>query len=115
MHETRFINEIFAVLKREMSGDRAFGKVIVNVRLSPYSHVSAESLKGSFKELSKGEGLSNVRIKVLSLEISLECKTCKRSARITEKVFSCPFCGSANVNIRMEKEFFVESLEVERV
>jgi Zn finger protein HypA/HybF involved in hydrogenase expression len=114
MHETRFINEIFTVLKEKLGKERAVQQVIVNARLSPFSHVSAESLQGSFKELIKGENFKNVRLKVLPLEILLECKDCKRTARITKRVFGCPFCDSADVNIQMDKEFFVESIEIKR-
>ena len=114
MHETRFINEIFAVLKEKLGEDVAMRQVVVNVRLSPFSHVAAESLQASFKELIKGESFKNVRLKVLPLEILLECKNCKRSTRINKRVFACPFCNSADVNIQMDKEFFVESIEIER-
>ena len=114
MHETRFINEIFAVLKEKLAQEKAVKQVVVNVRLSPFSHVAAESLQGSFRELIKGEDFKNVCLKVFPLEILLECKNCKRSTRITKKIFTCPFCNSADVNIQMDKEFFVESIEIER-
>ena len=113
MHETRFINEIFAVLKGKLAQEGAARQVIVNVRLSPFSHVAAESLQGSFRELIKGESFKNVRLKVFPLEILLECKNCKRNTRITKRVFGCPFCNSIDINIQMDKEFFVESIEIE--
>ncbi len=112
MHETRFINEIIAVLKEKLTKETASEQVVVNVRLSPFSHVAAESLQGSFKELIKGESFNNVRLEILPLEILLECKNCKRSTRITKRVFGCPFCNSADVNIQMDKEFFVESIAI---
>ncbi|MBU0503044.1 MAG: hydrogenase maturation nickel metallochaperone HypA [Candidatus Omnitrophota bacterium] len=113
MHETRFINEIFAVLNEKLAQEKAARQVVVNVRLSPFSHVSAETLQGSFKELSKGENFTNACLKVLPLEVLLECKECGRSTRIAERIFGCPFCNSADVNIQMDMEFFVESIEIE--
>lgn len=112
MHESRFINEIFTVLRQKLDEYAASGQIIINVRLSPFSHVAAESLRESFKELIKGENFKNVRLKILPLEILLECKNCKRSSHITKRVFGCPFCNSADVNIQMDKEFFVESIEI---
>jgi len=114
MHETRFINEIFAVLRERLAKETDTEQVVVNVRLSPFSHVGAESLQGSFKELIKGESLKKVSLKILPLEILLECKDCKRSTQITKRIFACPFCNSADINIQMDKEFFVESMEIER-
>jgi Zn finger protein HypA/HybF involved in hydrogenase expression len=112
MHETKFINEIFTVLKQKLGKDAVEGEVIVNVRLSPFSHVAAESLQASFKELIKGENFKKVRLEILPLEILLECKKCKRTTRVAKRVFGCPFCNSADVDIQMDKEFFVESLEI---
>lgn len=114
MHETRFVNEIFAVLKQELAKDMASGRISVNVRLSPFSHVAAESLRESFNVLIKAESFKDVALNILPLELPLECKNCKRSTHITKKVFECPFCGSADIDIQMDKEFFVESIEIER-
>jgi len=115
MHETRFVNEIFAVLKQELTKDTASGRISVNVRLSPFSHVAAETLRESFNVLIQGEKFNAVSLNILPLELPLVCKNCKRSTHITEKVFECPFCGSADIDIKMDKEFFVESIDIERV
>ncbi|KPK97890.1 MAG: hypothetical protein AMJ95_06770 [Omnitrophica WOR_2 bacterium SM23_72] len=114
MHETRFINEIFAVLKQRLGKDAVSGQIVINARLSPFSHVTAENLQESFKELIKAESFNNACLKILPLELLLECKDCKRSTRIIKRVFGCPFCNSADVNIQLDNEFFVESIEIER-
>ena len=115
MHETRFVNEIFTVLKQELTKDTASGPILVNVRLSPFSHVSAETLRESFNMLVQGEKFKAVSLNILPLELPLECKNCKRSTHITKKVFECPFCGSADIDIQMSREFLVESIEVEQI
>lgn len=114
MHETRFINEISAILRQKIGSGKDIGRVLVNVRLSPFSHVSATTLKESFNASVKNEHFQEVLINVLPLEIPFECDNCKRRDTITKKIFECPFCGSADVNIKMDKEFFVESLEIEK-
>ena len=114
MHETRFANEIISVLKEKLDKGASADGIVVNVRLSPFSHVSAENLRQTFKELSAGEGFGNVSLKVLPLEILLECRACKRSSRIAKRVFDCPFCKSTDIDLKIDKEFFVESFEIER-
>ena len=114
MHETRFVNEILAVLRQEIDHDMKADRILANVRLSPFSHVSAETLKESFNVLIKNEHFKTASLKVLPLEIPFKCGNCKRSATITKKIFECPFCGSADIDIKMDKEFYVESIEVER-
>jgi len=58
--------------------------------------------------------LKGVSIKVQALALPLACNSCNRSTLITKKVFSCPFCGSADVTIKMDKEFYVDSIDVKR-
>ena len=74
MHETRFVNEIFTVLNQKIGKNIVSGQIVVNARLSPFSHVTPEGLWESFKELSKGRNFKNARLKVLPIELLLECK-----------------------------------------
>lgn len=113
MHETRFVSEIFAALKQNLNKGTASKRVLVNVRLSPFSHVTAETLRESFNMLAQGEKFKAARLNILPLELPLECKNCKRGAHIAKKVFECPFCGSADIDIKMDREFYVESIEIE--
>ena len=115
MHETRFVNEILTVLKQKLNKNTSSGQISVNVRLSPFSHVTAETLRESFNVLVQGEKFNAASLNILPLGLPLKCKNCRRSTRITKKVFECPFCGSADIDIQMDKEFFVESIEVERL
>jgi Zn finger protein HypA/HybF involved in hydrogenase expression len=86
---------------------------VVNVRLSPFSHVSAEGLLKTFREMVGAESYGSVSLNVLPLGIPLECKSCGRNTYVDKKIFGCPFCGSANISLQMDVEFFVESVEKE--
>lgn len=114
MHETKFVNEILAVLKEKIGNDIKTERILVNVRLSPFSHVSAEALTETFNMLVMAQYYKKASINVRPLEIPFECGSCKRSGTITKKMFECPFCGSLDINVHMDKEFFVESIEIER-
>jgi Zn finger protein HypA/HybF involved in hydrogenase expression len=81
-------------------------KGTVNVRLSPFSYVAAESLQESFKEF-KGKVFEKILLNILPLELPLERKNCKRRVNITTKLFNRLFCGSADVSIQMDKEFLL--------
>jgi Zn finger protein HypA/HybF involved in hydrogenase expression len=114
MHETRFIQQIFTALEGSLIRKAPSAQVTVNVRLSPLSHVSAGNLKAAFKELSVGTKFKGVPLNVLALKVPLVCNSCDRKAMIAKKTFGCPSCGSADVTIAMDKEFFVESIDLKR-
>ncbi|MCM8787721.1 MAG: hydrogenase/urease maturation nickel metallochaperone HypA [Candidatus Omnitrophica bacterium] len=113
MHETKFVSQIFAVLTQKLDKSSILKKITVTVRLSPFSHVSAKTLKETFKQLAEGKNFKNIELKVLPLQLLLDCKNCKRTVFIMEKKFICPFCNSSNIEIKMDKEFFIETIEVE--
>lgn len=89
------------------------GRVTVNVRLSPFSHVSPETLRESFGALAGSERYGSVSIRVHPLGIQFACGSCKNTGTFTEKRFECPFCGSPDLDVRIDREFFVESVETE--
>ena len=63
MHETRFANEIFSVLKNRF-GRQVIEKVTgVNVKLSPFSHVTAQRLLETYRELAKAQGFESIYLK----------------------------------------------------
>jgi Zn finger protein HypA/HybF involved in hydrogenase expression len=116
MHDLKFSNEIIFIVKREIKklGKEAASKpIVVNVSLSPLSHVKPEGLNETFKQLVRGEGFKDIRLNVKPMEFDLYCKACKKLSKITEPVFSCPSCKSGDVDFDMKKEFFVDSIEVE--
>lgn len=114
MHETRFVNEILDALKQNVTKGAISGQTAVNVRLSPFSHVSPGTLRESFNMMASGQNYKNVSLNIFPLELPLECKKCQRSTKITKKVFECPFCGSADIYIQMSKEFYVESITIDK-
>ena len=114
MHETRFVNEIFAILDQKLDKAGSLSKISVNVRLSTFSHVGPQNLKDTFKQLSPENKYKNVSLNVAPLEIKLTCNACKKTSLITKKVFGCPVCESADVNLTLDREFFVESIEIEK-
>lgn len=111
MHETVFLNEIFSVLKQKLGKGNVFKKATINVRLSPFSHVAAESLQESFRQMREKD-FGKVSLNIRALELPLECKSCKRRTAINERIFNCPFCNSADISIQMDREFFVEDIEI---
>jgi len=111
MHEIRFANEIVAILKEKLTQNKD-AQATVNVRLSAFSHVQPETLKNTFAQLCVAEGFKNTQIKVLALDLHLECRACKKRATVQQRTFLCPFCHSPDIAIRLDKEFFIESIEI---
>jgi hydrogenase nickel insertion protein HypA len=114
MHETVFVNEIFSVLKNRFSKNTINSVVSVNVRLSPLSHVTKEGLLNTYQGLVKGSDFEHIKLNVGSLSLLLRCHSCQNNSTITSPTFKCPRCNSQDIELNFDKEFIIESIEINR-
>jgi Zn finger protein HypA/HybF involved in hydrogenase expression len=112
MHDLKYANEIIAMLKK---GNFKNSKcsVIVNVTLSPFSHVKPEGLNETFKVLAEPEGYGHVKLNVKTGEFTMHCKNCKKASKHSEPVFECPMCKSSDFDIDKGKEFYIDFISSE--
>ena len=113
MHETKFVNEILTVLKNNLDKGTALSNAVVNIKLSPFSHVTAERLQETFKEFSRGGDLKEIRLNIIPLEVTMYCKNCKSISKVSQATLNCVYCASPDLDIQIDREFFVESIELE--
>ncbi|MCM8763618.1 MAG: hydrogenase maturation nickel metallochaperone HypA [Candidatus Omnitrophica bacterium] len=112
MHETIFANEILTFLKRVLTQESVRKKIVVNVKLSPFSHVSSKNLAEVFNNLINDTEFKGAKIVIMPLEILVKCKKCKNIFYITRQVLDCQKCGSDNLELNVDKEFYIESIEL---
>jgi hydrogenase nickel incorporation protein HypA/HybF len=114
MHETAFINEIFSVVRNRFSKDTINSVVSVNVKLSPLSHVAKEGLLNTYRELAKGSDFEHIKLNVGSLGLLLRCRSCKNISTVSSPTFKCPRCNSQDIELNFDKEFIIESIEINK-
>jgi hydrogenase nickel incorporation protein HypA/HybF len=114
MHETVFVNEIFSVVKDILNKDKTNNVVSVNVKLSPLSHVTKEGLLDTYQELAKGSVFEQIKINIEPLSVLLSCHHCKNTSTISKHAFKCPFCDSDDIELNFDKEFIIESIEIDK-
>ncbi|MGE4356971.1 MAG: hydrogenase/urease maturation nickel metallochaperone HypA [Candidatus Omnitrophota bacterium] len=113
MHDTTFANEILKFLKSVLPKDSIQKKIIVNVKLNPFSHVSPKNLEEAFNNLITNSEFKGAKIVITPLEILIKCKRCGGISYIKRPQLKCQQCGSDNLEIsNIDKEFFIESIEL---
>ena len=113
MHETKFVNEILIILKNNLDKSVPLRNAVVNIRLSPFSHVTSGVLQETFREFSKETDFKEVRLNIIPLEVTRYCKNCKSTSKVSQTALNCTHCGSLDLDIQIDREFFVESIELE--
>ncbi len=111
MHDLTYANQILDSVKKEAKGSKT-GRFIIDVCLSPFSHVTPERLKEVFKLLYDKEGFTDVELNVNILEFCIHCKSCGKTWKSAKATFKCPECESADFDIEKWEEFYIESITV---
>ncbi len=113
MHDMRFAQEIIACLREKLGGRKQGGPSTVNVVLSPFTHVTEETLRAAFRELLEKEDHKDVSLAVKIGKIPVKCTGCGKDFFISKPEFTCTSCGSAGFDILNNKEFVIESVEID--
>ena len=112
MHDLKYANEILNTLKKSATGkDKA---IVINVKLSPFSHVTAEGLDATFQLLTEDENYGPIRLNIQTSEFIIHCKNCKRSSKHREPVFNCPDCNNYDFDIEKGDDFCIDSIEIDK-
>ena len=115
MHDLMFTKEILSALDGKINSiPKGSGIVAVNVSLSPLSHVKPETLTETFKAMTKGTRLENVALNIKVLQLEIECRSCKHNFRVNKPTTKCVKCDASDLDIVFNKEFLVDSIEVEK-
>jgi len=114
MHETVFVNEIFSVVEDRFGKDTINNVVCINVKLSPLSHVSKQGLLGTYQELARGGCFERIKLNIEPLALLLHCRNCKNNSTVTVPIFNCPSCNSQDIELNFDKEFIIESIELDK-
>ncbi|MFC1703530.1 hydrogenase/urease maturation nickel metallochaperone HypA [Candidatus Omnitrophota bacterium] len=115
MHDKRFAEEIKAVVSKKLAELDANSHITaINVRLSPISHVTPETLKGALAIVVSGSFLENIPLNIEKSQLDVTCRSCAASFSISTPTFSCRKCNSTDLDIQESPECFVESIETEQ-
>lgn len=114
MHDTVFSKEIIRMVNGKRRNLPRTSRVTgVSVLLSPLSHVTVKSLTEAFSQMVHGTDLEQVSIVVKPLSVSMRCADCGERFGVTQPSFSCVRCGSLSIHVDDNREFLVESMEIE--
>lgn len=114
MHEMAVAQNIIKVIEEKLKESRENGQVKrIDLKIGKLTCVEPEALRLSFKVVSQGTPLEKASLNIDSVSIIGKCKDCKKSFRLEELDFSCPFCGSFRIEIQTGNELFIQSFEIE--
>ncbi|MBI4707108.1 MAG: hydrogenase maturation nickel metallochaperone HypA [Candidatus Omnitrophica bacterium] len=112
MHDLMYANKIICFLKEKVALEDRKKRIVVNVVLGPFTHVTIDSLKAAFDAVLANEELGRVELCVKKNEVSIKCKKCGFVTKSAQPVFSCSACKCPDFEILSPEEFIIQSFEI---
>lgn len=113
MHELKYVQDIIAVLEREVAATGRMKPIVVNIRLSPFSHVTPERLNETLQVMLEGRDFADVRLHITPSPFTIYCRRCGDRYEETAFKAECRSCRNTDLDIDRGLEFRIDSLEIQ--
>jgi hydrogenase nickel incorporation protein HypA/HybF len=110
MHELRIVTEIIGIVNKEMHNRGLSGLSEVGVNLGALTGIDKEALAFGFEAATKDTPLAGTHLNIDFIPVSGKCRSCRKNFELTDFVFICPGCGSADLEITHGEELEVAYL-----
>ena len=111
MHELSLVRSIIEVLS-DHAEKNGWSKVTrVTLKIGKMRQVIPDVMRFSFSVAAEGTIMEGAELEVVELPLSSTCRAC--GFVWEEEVFSCPRCGSSDLEIAQGMELDIDSVEVE--
>ena len=113
MHETGIAVEIINIINETMR-DRPATKVRqVRIMIGELTAVLPESLDFAYRALTENTPLHNSCLAITIIPVQAQCRSCNTPFTLQEFTFSCPGCGSSNIDVTTGNELYIQEIEVQ--
>ncbi|MCX6340220.1 MAG: hydrogenase maturation nickel metallochaperone HypA [Candidatus Aureabacteria bacterium] len=113
MHELRYASSIIAVLEREVAAAERLTPIVVNIRLSLFSHVTPERLNATLQVMLEDKDFADVRLHIIPSPFTVRCKRCGHHYEETAYTAECRSCKNTDLDIDKGLEFCIDSFEIQ--
>ena len=113
MHEMSIAQSLVDILNQEMIKHHANVLKSVRLRIGQLSAIVPESLSFCFGVMTSGTSMEGAELVMDIVPLKGTCRACSRSFEIENYVFTCPHCGSSDIDTIAGQDLSVVEMEVE--
>lgn len=113
MHELQIAQNIVKITEDEVRKSGLTRSIsAINLKIGKMHAVIHESLRFSFDVLKRDRiQLEQAKLVISEMPVKIRCRSCHKTQLITEPIFICPHCSSADIEIISGNELYVDSIE----
>ena len=113
MHEMGIAMQIVEIATASIPSEMAGAKVArVNLKIGKLTAVVPTSLRFCFEIVAQDTALAAAELNIQEMPIVARCRACRCEWTLTEPVFACRQCRSAEVDVISGRELDIESIEL---
>ena len=110
MHEVSLGEAILDAVERRAAGRKVRS---VKVRVGTLHRVVGPALDQGFTMVSEGSVAEGAALEIVTMPVTVTCRSCGEHHHSEEMTFECLSCGSPEVDFEGGEELILESLELE--
>ena len=111
VHELAICSAIAQIVERTAAGRRV---ACVRVDIGHLRQVVPDALSHSWEMVVFATPLEGAALEIRDVPAVIECRACGERSELTEPVFRCMACGSAETDVLTGNEMLVTSVDVAR-
>lgn len=113
MHELSIIASMFEILEEKAREQGAVKIVRVKVKVGTLAGVVPEFLQTAFDSYKLGTLAAAAALEITSVPLRVKCRKCRSVAERDDFVFTCPECGSTELDVQEGTELLLDKIEME--
>jgi hydrogenase nickel incorporation protein HypA/HybF len=113
VHELSITERMFKIVLDHAQQAGASKVKGINLNIGSMTGVVGDSIRFYMEIISKGTIAEGADLNINEMLATAKCRQCARDFKAGEDNWTCPHCGSINIEITGGKELFVDSIEVE--
>jgi len=113
MHEIAMVEDVFRIITGVAAENHISRIDRVNVVIGEYLQVKPSLFEFAFEAVREGTVASHAVLNITMQPVELKCEECGKLFLLKELEYSCPFCGSGQLDIVNGKELYIKSIEGE--
>lgn len=112
MHEASIIAGLIKILEEEAAKHNITHIETVHVQAGLLTAIEPQTLCACFDIYKEGTAAENASLQLEMLPIQGTCRTCHKPFNLKRRAFTCPLCGSLEMDIHGGRELLITSIEV---
>jgi hydrogenase nickel incorporation protein HypA/HybF len=113
MHELSIVASLFEILEDKAHEQSAVRVVLVKLKVGKLSGVVPEFLQSAFEIYRKDTIAADSGLEIEVVPIRIKCHKCQALTSKDDFVFTCPACGSNDIEITEGTELVLEKIDLE--